>query len=96
MRVLFISANTEQINILPIPLGLNCVAVAARSAGHDIKVVDLMNGRKEAVEEAVAEFKPEIIGISVRNIDDQNMDSPRFLLKPIRDIISECRKVSGA
>ena len=42
MRVLLISANTEQINILPLPLGLNCVAVATRNAGHDVRLLDLM------------------------------------------------------
>ena len=34
MRVLLISANIEHINILPLPLGLNKVALAARNAGH--------------------------------------------------------------
>ncbi len=96
MRVLLVSANTEQINILPIPLGLNCVAVAAREAGHEIRVLDLMSGRRDAVAEAIAGFDPEVIGISVRNIDDQNMDAPRFLLEPIREIVSECRCLSKA
>ena len=96
MRVLFISANTEQINLLPIPLGLNCVAVAARKAGHEIRVIDLMNDRQDAVVQAIVDFSPEVVGLSVRNIDDQNMDSPRFLLEPIREIVSECRRLSGA
>lgn len=42
MRVLLVSANTEQINILPLPLGLNCVAVATGRAGHDVDLIDLM------------------------------------------------------
>jgi hypothetical protein len=82
MRVLLISANTEHINILPLPLGLNCVAVAARNAGHDVRVIDLMTEKdnRSFVREAIVVFHPEIIGISVRNIDDQNMENPRFLL----------------
>lgn len=95
MRVLFISANTEQINILPIPLGLNCVAVATRAAGHEIRVLDLMNENDGAVADAISCFAPDVIGISVRNIDDQNMSAPRFLLEPIKPIVAECRSRSN-
>jgi hypothetical protein len=42
VRILLISANTEKINILPIPLGLNYVAGAAQHKGHDVRVLDLM------------------------------------------------------
>jgi len=40
MRVLLISANTETINMVPLPLGLNCVAVAVRDAGHEVEMID--------------------------------------------------------
>ena len=82
MRVLLISANTETINMPVLPLGLACVDEAVRSAGHDVKLVDLM-GQQDArlvLQDAVDGFSPEIIGISVRNIDDQGMENPRFLL----------------
>lgn len=36
MNVLLISANTETINLVPLPLRLNCVAVAAPDAGHKV------------------------------------------------------------
>jgi len=42
MRVLLVSANKEQINMPTLPLGLACVAAATQSAGHEVKVVDLM------------------------------------------------------
>jgi hypothetical protein len=44
----------------------------------------------------IEKFRPEIIGISVRNIDDQNMENPRFLLDPVREIVAECRSLSHA
>jgi radical SAM superfamily enzyme YgiQ (UPF0313 family) len=50
----------------------------------------------KALYEAVVEFNPEIIGISVRNIDDQNMENPRFLLGAVKDVITICRKYSDA
>lgn len=45
MRALFISANTERINVPTMPVGLACVAEATRSAGHEIFLVDLMAER---------------------------------------------------
>ena len=42
MKVLLISANTEQINMPTLPLGLACVAAATRKAGHDVAYLDLM------------------------------------------------------
>ena len=97
MRVLLISANTEHINILPLPLGLNCVAVAARNAGHDVRVIDLMTEKdnRSSVREAIVAFQPEIIGISVRNIDDQNMENPRFLLDQVKKVVTDCHNFSG-
>ena len=98
MRVLLISANTEQINILPMPLGLNCVAVSTRNAGHDVQVLDLMAQKDNhlSIRQAIEDFQPEVIGISVRNIDDQNMENPRFLLDQVKDIVVDCRSLSGA
>jgi radical SAM superfamily enzyme YgiQ (UPF0313 family) len=37
-----------------------------------------------------------VIGISVRNIDDQNMDEPRFLLAPVKEMVTSCRVCSDA
>ena len=97
MRVLFISANTEHTNILPLPLGLNCVAVATRNAGHDVRLLDLMAEKdsKLTITEAIELFRPEVIGVSVRNIDNQNMDPPIFLLDQVKKVINDCRTLSS-
>jgi radical SAM superfamily enzyme YgiQ (UPF0313 family) len=98
MRVLLISANTEKINILPMPLGLNYVAAVAQNKGHEVQVLDLMTQTDSyaPTREAIESFRPEVIGISVRNIDDQNMNHPRFMLEEIRKIVSYCRGLSSA
>lgn len=97
MKALLISANTERINLVPLPLGLGCVAAAARNAGHDVRVLDLMaEGDTETlVREAVASFAPGVIGISVRNIDDQINDG-RFLLDGVGNVVRTCRGLSDA
>lgn len=96
MRVLLISANTERTNALPLSVGLNCVAVAARNAGHDVRFMDLMTEREaeQVLNLAIRSFHPEIIGISVRNIDDQVMDSPKFLLHRVKQVVRECRNAA--
>ncbi len=52
-------------------------------------MVDLMleKDAQSALKEAIEGFRPDIIGISVRNIDDQNMENPRFLLDRAKEIV---------
>lgn len=98
MRVILISANTEQINTPVLPLGMAKVAAATVQAGHDVQVINPMRPEqvKELLTETVLDFAPEIIGVSVRNIDDQDMNQPRFLLPAAREVIKECRRISEA
>jgi radical SAM superfamily enzyme YgiQ (UPF0313 family) len=98
MRVLLISANTEKINMPTLPLGLACVAAATQKAGHEVAMVDLMAEKdvQSVLKKAIEEFRPSLIGISVRNIDDQNMENPKFLLDPIKEIVAVCRVLSEA
>ena len=98
MRVLLISANTEQINMPVLPLGLACVAASVQGAGHEMQMLNLMmqTDTRQALKEAIVGFNPEIIGISVRNIDDQMMENPKFLLEGVKDVIRSCREFSGA
>jgi radical SAM superfamily enzyme YgiQ (UPF0313 family) len=98
MKVLLISANTEQINMPVLPLGMAFVANAAEDAGHDVSQINLM-AEPEALKtlaERIQQVQPDIIGISVRNIDDQNSLQPRFLLEPVLSIIAVCRRNSEA
>ncbi len=96
MRVLLISANTERINLPTSPLGLACVAQTTMDRGHVVQWLDLMAEKQpeEVVRRAMEGFQPRAVGISVRNIDDQNMANPRFLLEQARDVVRFCRSVS--
>jgi radical SAM superfamily enzyme YgiQ (UPF0313 family) len=98
MRVLLISANTERINMVTIPLGLGMVAASVRRAGHEVSFLDLLDevDVAGAVRRAVCGFVPDAIGISVRNIDDQNREAPRFLLAQVAPVIGACRAASAA
>jgi radical SAM superfamily enzyme YgiQ (UPF0313 family) len=96
MNVLLISANTESINMPVIPVGLAAVAAATEAAGHSVQLLDLLNVTdiEPAVEKAITHFEPRIIGLSIRNIDDQKMDPPKFLLDQVKPVMAACRRFS--
>ncbi|MEI6155087.1 MAG: radical SAM protein [Deltaproteobacteria bacterium] len=98
MKILLISANTEQIYMPVLPLGMACVAAAVQNAGHDVKTINLMmrQDTRTLIEQAINAFSPEVIGISVRNIDDQFMDAPRFFLDLVKGVVADCRNSSTA
>jgi radical SAM superfamily enzyme YgiQ (UPF0313 family) len=80
-----------------LPMGLACVATAAGHAGHEVRLLNLMtidDCEQQKLENAVWGFDPEVVGISVRNIDDQCMDSPKFLLEAAKGIVASCRKLT--
>ncbi|MCF8110986.1 MAG: radical SAM protein [Desulfobacteraceae bacterium] len=93
-----ISANTEQINVPVLPVGMAGVAASVQQAGHEVKILNLMSSGhvKGFFDDALTGFRPDVIGISVRNIDDQNMASPQFLLPPVKTVIEHCRRLSGS
>jgi len=99
MKILLISVNTEMIRNMPVlPLGMACVAAATQKAGHEVKMVNLTEQQdfRAVLKKAVKGFDPEIIGISVRNIDDQVMESPKFFLEPVKTLVAECRGLSDS
>lgn len=98
MRTLLISVNTEQVNMPVLPMGLACVAAAAQGAGHEVRVVNLTSSRDEeaVLKEVIADFRPGVIGVSARNIDDQNIKGPRFLLDSVKKAIALCRGLTEA
>jgi radical SAM superfamily enzyme YgiQ (UPF0313 family) len=98
MRVLLVNSNQAR-DLLPAPpIGLSYVATAARRAGHDVRVLDLLDrGRPlDAVREAVQTFAPEVVGISVRNIDNAVHQRPTWYLGELPWVIAAIRQESTA
>lgn len=97
-RVLLISANQEEVNMAAWPLGAASVAAALRSAGHEAHLLDLLwrDDPLSACEAALRGFRPDIIGVSVRNIDDQRMKETTLYLDGVKSIIARCRELTAA
>jgi radical SAM superfamily enzyme YgiQ (UPF0313 family) len=98
MRVLLISANREDVDIRVPALGLACIAAAAESTGNEVILLDLLieQDPRSAVLQAIQNLNPEAIGVSVRNIDDQRMRNPRFLLDQALEVVNWCKEASTA
>jgi radical SAM superfamily enzyme YgiQ (UPF0313 family) len=81
-----------------LPLGLACVAAATQDAGNEVALLNLMfeGDPTLGIRTSIEDFRPNVIGISVRNIDDQNMLHPQFLLAPVKEIVASCRSLSDA
>jgi radical SAM superfamily enzyme YgiQ (UPF0313 family) len=68
-RVLLINSNTYDQPYPVFPLGLAHVDTALRKAGHTTRLYDCQV-ETEPLETAIAQFAPDFIGISFRNVDD--------------------------
>jgi radical SAM superfamily enzyme YgiQ (UPF0313 family) len=98
MRVLFISENRSRANLVPYPIGISCVAAAARRAGHDVYGLDLMwsDDPPSDIAAAVRRFEPDCVGLSVRNIDNQDMRHPVSYVSEVIDIVGAVKGSTGA
>ncbi len=98
MKVLLISVNTERINMVTMPLGLGLVAAATRRAGHEVSFLDLLDEAdpEAAAVRAIDATHPDVIGMSVRNIDDQTRENPRFLLGQVKPVVAASRAATRA
>jgi radical SAM superfamily enzyme YgiQ (UPF0313 family) len=96
MKVLLISANRTEINMRTMPLGLAFVAEAVRRRGHEVEMLDLVQVKDAIahIERVISRSAPGVIGISIRNIDDQTMRGTDFLYKDDREIVSLVRKLT--
>ncbi|MCX5893537.1 MAG: cobalamin B12-binding domain-containing protein [Deltaproteobacteria bacterium] len=97
MRLLFISPNQCRLVFLPLPLGLASV-VAAVEAEHEVRVLDFMflDDPLAQVDRAMAEFGPEVVGISVRNIDNQDSWQPESYFPQVKELVDRLKKNSPA
>ena len=96
MRVLLINPNTYRFPPVP-PLGLEHVAASVEEAGHDAEILDLCfsDTPLKDIDEAVAEFRPDIAGVSVRNVDTVLFQTNEFFLDDIRNVVRHVREKYG-
>jgi radical SAM superfamily enzyme YgiQ (UPF0313 family) len=98
VRILLVSANREQIPDPIFPLGLAYIAAAVSKAGHQVAVADLCFGRRPlaALRRKVRAFRPDVIGLSLRNVDNAAYPLTVDYLPRHREVMAALRTVSEA
>jgi len=98
MKILLVSTNRNTLPMPVMPIGACIVAHAAERSGHTVRLLDLMFTRDPTaeVESAVMDFQPDVVGISVRNIDNNDMRDTVFFLDNLRTIVDSIRTRTGA
>ncbi|NLF25270.1 MAG: radical SAM protein [Deltaproteobacteria bacterium] len=97
MRFLFICPNRQKF-VHPVPpIGPLYLAAALNEHGHEVRLVDLMFSRHPLaeIESAVREFSPEVVGISIRNVDTL-FSKEVFELQTLKEYVLKIREWSKA
>lgn len=98
MHVLLISPNIEKLPDPVAPLGLAFLSSALKSAGHEVRCLDLCfeEDAETAVEGAIGCYSPEAIGLSLRNIDNVAYPETVSYLPFYKKVVACCRRYSQA
>ena len=98
MNILLIITNRYRGPIPVIPLGACLVAESCEGTGHQVQILDFMFERDplHALNSAINKTKPDIIGISLRNIDNNDMQHPVTFYKDLTLLIEIIRRKTNA
>lgn len=96
MRVLLISPNTLQEPYPVYPLGLDYVA-GSIAAAHKVHCLDLnVMEKKDTLHDEIRAFDPDIIGFSLRNIDNTDALNPKGFMAHYLQVMEALRSCSSA
>ena len=105
MRVLLISANTEKLPDPVFPLGPAYMAAIATRHGHTVDTLDLcfLDALRPALDQKVRAFEPEVVGVSLRNLDSSSyplntsyVDDYKVLIDSLRELTCAPIVLGGA
>jgi lipid biosynthesis B12-binding/radical SAM protein len=100
MKIFLLNTNTDDRPYPVYPLGMAVIAAVLTRAGHTVRQYDClaMGGSEALLRAALRDFQPQVIGISLRNIDDvDSCSSPkRWFLGRTRDVVAELRRICPA
>ncbi|MFW6177155.1 MAG: lipid biosynthesis B12-binding/radical SAM protein [Desulfohalobiaceae bacterium] len=98
MKVLIISTNQEKTPFAVVPIGALKVVAALRQAGHQVDFLDLCFCRniRRSIKKRIKSFAPDIVGLSIRNLDNCAYDQPRAFFDSDRNIVQAIRDCSEA
>jgi len=96
MKVLLVSANTLKEPYPVYPLGLDYVA-GAIADDHQVKIADMNTlADLDLLAGTIKDYSPDVIGLSLRNIDNTDTTDPRGFIGQYREIVAAIRNHSDA
>ncbi len=103
MKVLLIATNRHgrymtNIQAQPLPIGLAYIAGYLDPEQHSTKMLDLMfsDDYLGDVERAVKDFQPDLVGLSIRNLDNGSNLNPQSVLPITKKVTDLIRSISQA
>jgi radical SAM superfamily enzyme YgiQ (UPF0313 family) len=98
MNVLIVSTNRTHSPNPVLPSGACLVAEAAEKDGHRVNLLDLMFARAplRALESELKRNTYDVIGLSIRNIDNNDMNATAFYIQEVIPIVKAIRALSDA
>jgi len=97
-RILLISANREFMPYPVFPLGVAYIESALAQAGQETHVFDVNCHKADRAPRAlaaeIARFKPDLVGVSVRNIDNLTYPTSVSYIGEIRLLVETCRRAA--
>jgi len=98
MKILLISVNRERMPFPVFPLGLAYIARGLREEGHQIEVMDLCFSQEVSVDlhQTLGRFRPDLIGISLRNLDNLTYPTSVSYLKEVEEVLGICRRSTSS
>ncbi len=98
MNILLIITNRYRGPIPVIPLGACLVAESCERAGHQVQTLDLMFERDPlcTLTSLIDRTQPDVVGLSLRNIDNNDMQHPAVFYKDLTLLIDTIRRKTYA
>ena len=93
MKILFINGNPYKPAVPPI--GLEYVCEAAQDAGHEAVIYDFSHESPAGLERSVRAYRPDVIGITLRNIDTGHLFNNISYIPELKALIAGIRAYFG-
>ncbi len=93
MNILLISVNKADLPYPVFPLGMSIIGSVLKNAGYNVQYFDcLTNETPDKKIRDLIDYNPDIIGVSIRNIDNVDSTNHKSYVDGIVSIINEVKK----